>query len=218
MQPLDVRDRRWALALTVASAAVVLVLAARIHRSGAPFWLDIQGQRVADGHVFGIPLVPGRAARLMVSLGDTPIFATLMVSVVVAALILRDRMSAVVALVACPLALLATEVIGKPLVGRRESTSYGFPSGHTTAMATLVALVALIAYRRWRRRGLVAIAPTAVLVPAMALALVRINWHLFSDTVAGALVGGGTVLGLAWLASVLMAMRSQSPLKAQVPG
>ncbi|MDQ6614235.1 MAG: phosphatase PAP2 family protein [Actinomycetota bacterium] len=209
MQPLDRRDRRRALVLTVAAAAVVLVLAARIHRGGgAPLWLDIQGERVAFGHVLGVPLVPDRAARLVVSLGDTPVFAALVGAVIVVALSLRDRISAVVALVACPLALLAVEVIGKPVIGRREGVGYGFPSGHSTAIATFVALVALLAYRRGRLRGLVVIAPATLLVPAMGLALVRVNFHLLSDSVAGALIGGGTVLGLAGLASVLIAGRA----------
>jgi undecaprenyl-diphosphatase len=210
MQPLDRRARRWALALTAASAAVVLALAARIHHSGAPLWLDVQGRRVANGHVFGIPLVSGRAARIVISLGDTPTFLILVAIVVLAALILRDRISALVAVAACPLALVLTEVIGKPLVGRRESGDYGFPSGHSTAIALVVAIVALLAYRRWRHRGLVAIAPAAVLVPAMGLALVRVDLHLFSDTIGGTLVGGGTVLGLAWLASVLVATRTST--------
>jgi hypothetical protein len=33
---------------------------------------------------------------------------------------------------------------------------------------------------------------------------------LFSDTIGGTLVGGGTVLGLAWLASVLVATRTST--------
>jgi len=213
MKPLDRRERRWALAVTAASVALVLLLAAWIHHSAAPFWLDTAGQRVADARVFGLPLVPDRAAVLVISLGDTPTFVTLAVVVVVAALLLRDFIGAVVAAAACPLALSATELIGKPLVGRREGAGgYGFPSGHTTAVATLVALVGLLAYRRWGMRGLSAAAAVAVLVPIMALSLVRANYHLFSDTVAGAVVGGGTVLGLAWLASALVAWRTAEPL------
>jgi membrane-associated phospholipid phosphatase len=212
MEPLNSRDRHWALVLTVASAAVVLVLAARVHHSASPLWLDIQAQRVADGHLFGFPLVPEHAARLLVSLGNTSVFASLIGAVVLAAVLLRDRIGAVVALVAGPLALAATELVGKPLVGRREGGGYGFPSGHTTAIATVVALALLVAYRRGGLRGLLVVAPVAVIVPAMALALMRLNWHLFTDTVAGALVGGGTVLGLAWLASAVVSRRSPVPI------
>ncbi len=212
MQPLDRRARRWALALTAASAAVVLALSVQIHHSGAPLWLDIQGRRVANGHLFGIPLLSWRAARIIVSLGDTTTYLILVTLVVLAALVLRDRISALVAVAACPLAMLLTEIIGKPLVGRREGDSYGFPSGHSTAIAAVVAVAVLLAYRRGRRWGLVAVAPAAVVVPAMGLALVRVHLHMFSDTVGGALVGGGTVLGLAWLASVLIATRTSTTL------
>lgn len=212
MEPLDATARRFALGLTLACTAVVLGLAVTVRRHGdSRLWMDAAGQRVADGHIFGIPIIPLTAADHVVTLGGSTVFAVAVLSLVGVALLLRDRLSAVVAVVACPLALLATEVIGKPLVGRREGGTYGFPSGHTTVVATVITLVALVAYRRWQGRGLLVVAPVAILIPVMGFALVRINWHLFSDTVAGALVGCGTVLGLAWLASALVVRTSAAP-------
>lgn len=120
---------------------------------------------------------------------------------------LDDRFSATVAVLACPLALTASELVGKPLVGRPEGAGFGFPSGHTTAVATVVALVALIIYCHWHARALIWAAPIAVLLPVMSLSLVRGGEHLFSDTVAGGLLGCGTVLGLAWVVSVALDLR-----------
>jgi predicted Co/Zn/Cd cation transporter (cation efflux family) len=58
-------------------------------------------------------------AAQLVSLGKPSAFAVLMGLYVGAALILRDRISAVVALVATPLSLVVTEIIGKIPRGAR---------------------------------------------------------------------------------------------------
>lgn len=201
MEPLDRPGRRLALGLTLAGTAVFYLLAATVRRTSG-LWIDGEGRRLAFGHVLGVSVMPFRLANELVRLGTTAFFLSSVAILVVAALTLRDRLSATVAVLAAPVAVLATEKIGKPLIGRQEGHGYGFPSGHTTVIATLVAILALIAYREWRWRGLAVVAPVALVVPLMAVAVVRVNFHRFSDSVGGVLVGFGTVLGIAWFASM----------------
>ncbi|HEX3542179.1 MAG TPA: phosphatase PAP2 family protein [Acidimicrobiales bacterium] len=201
MEPLDRPGRRLALGLTLAGTALFYLLAATVRRSSR-LWIDVEGQRLAFGHVLGVSIMSFRLASELVRLGTTAFFLSSVAILVVAALTLRDRLSATVALLAAPVAVLATEKIGKPLIGRQEGHGYGFPSGHTTVIATVVAILALIAYREWHWRGLAVVAPVALVVPLMAVAVVRVNFHRFSDSVGGILVGFGTVLGIAWLVSM----------------
>jgi membrane-associated phospholipid phosphatase len=201
VEPLDRPGRRLALGLTLAGTALFYLLAATVRRSSR-LWIDVEGQRLAFGHVLGVSIMSFGLANELVRLGTTAFFLSSVAILVVAALTLRDRLSATVALLAAPVAVLATEKIGKPLIGRQEGHGYGFPSGHTTVIATVVAILALIAYREWHWRGLAVVAPVALVVPLMAVAVVRVNFHRFSDSVGGILVGFGTVLGIAWLVSM----------------
>lgn len=170
-------------------------------RRSSQLWIDTEGHRVAYAHLFVAPILPMAVADGVVVLGSTEVFVLCLVWIVIAALILEDRFLVIVTVLAGPLALIATEVIGKPLVARREGNGLGFPSGHTTAIATSVTLVALAGYRHSRGRGLRIVSPAALLVPLMGLSLVRLHDHLFSDTIAGGLVGCGAVLGVAWIVS-----------------
>jgi len=123
-------------------------------------------------------------------------------------LILKDNFSAAVAVTGPPLAVVIAEGLLKPIVGRQENGIYGFPSGHATALAALVASVALLAYRRWGRRALLAAAPFLPLLPlVMTIGLVQTHWHQMSDAIAGDLIGAGTVLGITWGLSVGIARR-----------
>lgn len=77
-------------------------------------------------------------------------------------------------------------------------------------MATIVTLVALAAYCHWHGRDLITVAQAVVLVALMGLSLVRGNQNFLSDTIAGGLVGSGTVLGIAWIVSVAVKAASQT--------
>ncbi len=207
--PLDVSARRWAVSIAGACALVVLAVALRVHHTQGPLRMDIRGHRLVDARPLGIPVVPLRLASAYDHLGDTTVFAVLVTAAAVSALWLRDRAGAVLAVLGPATTLVLTEVVGKPLVARDEQGAYGFPSGHTAALAALAMVVALVAYRRWGRRGLIATVPGLVLAPgAMVAAVVRLRAHLLSDALAGVVLGFGTVLGSAGLCSVLLARRA----------
>lgn len=62
-----------------------------------------------------------------------------------------------------------------------------WPSGHTTAAATLALCVVLVAPTRWRP---LAAAAGALFAIAVLYSLMVLNWHLPSDIVGGLLVSG----------------------------
>lgn len=176
MTPLDAKMRRLALVLAAVCAVVVLAVAVKVHRVQAPLRLDVRAGHAVSARPLGIPLVPVRLARPYERLGDTGEFALLVVVVASWAAWVRDRAGAVLAVVGPAVTLVLTEVVGKPFVARREGTAYGFPSGHTAAIAALSMVGLLVAWRRWGRRGLLAAAPPAALAPlAMAVTVVRLR-------------------------------------------
>jgi len=127
---------------------------------------------------------------------------------IVAACLLAGRLNgALLAAAAVPVAVGLDEALLKPLVHRTYWGSVVYPSGHTTAVFTLAAtLTVLLVPPPVKATAMKAAAPR-VLIPAavcalglvVAIALIGLRWHYFTDTVAGAAVGIGTVCGLALL-------------------
>jgi membrane-associated phospholipid phosphatase len=155
-----------------------------------------------------LPVLSNPSARWLNQAGLIDGFAFAIVVLVGIALSLGDRFSAITAAIGCPMAALITERIAKPLVGRQEPLGLGFPSGHSATAAALAGVAALIVYRRWGEWGLVAVVPVSLLWPAvMALAVIRLQFHYFTDTVGGTLVGYGTVAAVGWFVSTILATR-----------
>jgi undecaprenyl-diphosphatase len=105
----------------------------------------------------------------------------------------------------CPLVVLAApalEGLAKALVGRPrpELTGMGFPSGHVTAAAAFVVLLAYLAEKvlDGRRARLLVWGGAAALIVLVAIArmLLRAHWPL--DTVAGAALGLSCAAAGAW--------------------
>jgi membrane-associated phospholipid phosphatase len=101
--------------------------------------------------------------------------------------------------VACVLgpiaAVLTTEHIAKPLVGRHLVAFGGdsYPSGTVTATAALVTVITLAA--PVLLRPLFGLGGLAV-ISAVSIAVIGMRWHYPSDTLGGACVGVGAVLTL----------------------
>jgi hypothetical protein len=108
----------------------------------------------------------------------------------------RDPAGLAVAIAGPVIAIASAEHIVKPLVDRRVlSGSLSYPSGTTTATAA-VATVAV--WLVWLYAGpcLAALAalPAALVSGSVAIAVVGLSWHYFTDSVAGVLYGTGVVL------------------------
>jgi len=115
-----------------------------------------------------------------------------------AAALTRRRWPAVTLAVAGPLtAVLLTEFVLKPLIGRTHDGGLALPSGHTTSITSLAWVFVLLfvagAHHRpwWLRGALIVLAAAAVL--GVAGSMVALDRHYATDTVAGALVATAAV-------------------------
>src|SRR5438067_11592153 len=127
---LTASQRRWAALAAVALLAVVLVVGVRVAHTTGPLHVDRVGARVVDS-----PQIPHtrRAFRGLVWLGSPEFVAGAAAVLAAWRLIRRDILGAATAVVAPLLAIALTELVAKPLIGRRLSRaghSFAFPSGH----------------------------------------------------------------------------------------
>ena len=122
----------------------------------------------------------------------------------------RDRARAVACLIGPALAVVVTERIAKPLVGRHVTVLGGnsYPSGTVTAAAALMVVIVLAAPRLFR---MLLVLPACGVVLAVSAAVVGMRWHYPTDALGGICVGIGTVLlfdGIAHVPGLLRARRN----------
>jgi membrane-associated phospholipid phosphatase len=134
-------------------------------------------------------------------LGSPPALVLGMLILVVAAVRTHRWPAILLAVLGPPLASLVTELALKPVVGRTHFGGLSLPSGHATSITAQVT-VYLLAFaavglprRTWARRALIAAAP--LLVAGVSGAMVSLERHYATDTVAGAMVGASAVCALA---------------------
>jgi membrane-associated phospholipid phosphatase len=132
-------------------------------------------------------------------LGGGQISAVLTAILVLGCLLARRVNGAVLALVSVVVAAGLTEFVFKPLVHETINGSLTYPSGHTTSLFALIGVVGVLLLNppRQRPRPGVRVLLMACLVAIgciVAVALVGLNYHYFTDTIAGAALGGGVAL------------------------
>ena len=199
--------RSWAGALLACCAVFVALLGVLFADQAKADWLD---------HAVDSPIItwfgghPGLALRLAAP-GSLIPAGVLSAAIVISCLITGRLNGAVLAAAAVPAAVGLDDGLLKPLVHRTYLDVLTYPSGHTTAMFALAAVVTvllLVSPRPAKAAARCALIPAAalrVLIPAaacvlggvVAIAVIGLRWHYFTDTVAGAAVGIGTVCGLA---------------------
>lgn len=129
--------------------------------------------------------------------------AVLLSGIVVVICLVTSRLNGVVlAIAAVPVADGLDDGLLKHLVDRTYFGQLTYPSGHTTAafaMMTTIAVVFLIPPQPYGARTIrVLLAAAGCVVGAVvAIAVIALQWHTFTDTVAGAAVGVGAVCALA---------------------
>jgi undecaprenyl-diphosphatase len=202
--------RPWAGALLACCAVLVAVLGVLVAHKAKAIWLDqaIDSRIIAwfVGH-------PGLAAPLA-AIG-TPVPAALLSAVIAIPCLITGRLNgAVLAVAAVPASVGLNEALLKPLVHRSYYFLDGaaYPSGHTAAMFALAATVTVLLLVPPQAAGARAL---RVLIPAaacllggtVAVAVIGLRWHYFTDTLAGAAVGIGTVCALALILDVPVASR-----------
>lgn len=198
-QLLPAAARPWALLLTGCCVVITIVIGVLVAYQHVPAGLDHD----IDSPLYST-LGPHRDALLrIVALGSpVPVLAASLV--MVAGCLLAGRLNgAVLAVLAAPIADGLVEIVLKPLFHRADLGFLSYPSGHTTAVFALGATVTILlafpaagSARQMARRVLVPVLVT-VIGCVVAVALIALRWHYFTDTVGGAAVAIGTVCGLA---------------------
>ena len=125
-------------------------------------------------------------------------------AIAVGCLIARRLNGAVLAVTAVPVAAGLNDGLLKHLFHRTYLGQIAFPSGHTAAVTALTATLAVLLLvppqQAGTRRFRVALVAMACVITAIVAAgVIGLGWHYFTDTVAGAAVGLGTVCALALL-------------------
>jgi membrane-associated phospholipid phosphatase len=191
--------RPWAGGLLACCAIVVTVLGVAFAHQARADWLDHAVDSVITSWLGG-----HRDLLLWLAAPGSQLPVVVATAAIVVGCLLGGRLNgALLALAAVPVASGLAEGLVKPLVHRTDLGAVSYPSGHTTAMFALAGTLAVLLVRAppGRARALRVLIPAAacVLGGVVAVALIGLRWHYFTDTVAGAAVGIGTVCGLALL-------------------
>jgi membrane-associated phospholipid phosphatase len=196
------RSRRAAVIILIASIAVLTagaVLGAGRAQAG-PLDRGIDRWIITrlHAHLHG--------AFQITNLGNPTPMIALTIIIVLGCLTVRRVNGAVLAVTAVLVSNVLTEVVLKPIVDERigHPGVLSYPSGHTTSVFTLVAVVTVLLVQPprtrlpgWLRLLLVILA-VAVGV-TVAICLIAIQFHYFTDTIGGVCVATATVLGIALL-------------------
>jgi membrane-associated phospholipid phosphatase len=209
-RPLLGDTRRIRAGLTVAACVIVVVaLGLLFNGQAAPDRLD----NAIDSPV--IAFFGGRKGLLpWLALPGTLIPAAVVSAVIVIACLIARRFNgAVLAATAVPVAAGLGDGLLKPLFHRTYLGQVAFPSGHTASAAALTATLAvlvLIPPRQTRTRAarVTLVAAACVITAAVAIGVIGLRWHYFTDCLAGAAVGAGAVLTLAFLIDLAPAVVS----------
>ena len=195
---LGASGRYWAGWLIACCAVLVAVL-------GVLF----AHQTTADGfdHAIDSPVISGigghyRLLPWLAAPGTTVPAAALSGAILIACLLAGRLNGAVLAAAAVPVSTSLDEGLLKPLIHRTYLGGLSYPSGHTTTMFALAATITVLLVippqpARTRVPRLLLTAAAYVLAAVVVTAVIGLRWHYFTDTVAGAAVGIGTVCGLA---------------------
>jgi undecaprenyl-diphosphatase len=198
--------RPWAAAVLVVCVAVTAVLGAlfahQARGSGLDMSIDARIQAGMGGHQ--------ALLRGVARLGSAPVVIAVAGALVLACLATRRWRGALFVLIAVPAAVVAGEYVLKPLIDRTLEGDLVFPSGHTTGVVVLAAVIAVLLAGSLRPPWPAAVRLLLVLAAFLAagvtaVAMIGMGAHYFTDTVGGAAVAVGivlaTALALDWFAA-----------------
>jgi undecaprenyl-diphosphatase len=195
---LTAAARPWAAGLAACCAFLVAGLGVLFAHHTQAGWFDHAVDAPVISWFSGSPEFPLRLAY-----PGSLIPAALLSVVIVAACLLTGRLDgAVLAAAAVPVSVETDELLLKPLFHRTYLGVLSYPSGHTTAISALAMTLTILLLappypaQPWALR---AAAPAAawLLTVLVAVGVMGLRWHYFTDTVGGAAVSIGTVCALA---------------------
>lgn len=185
--------RRPAVVLLAVCLAVAVFLGVRYAGHTGPGRLDSSVDARLQAWLPTSRLVP------LTRLGTTGPVTLMTAALVLACLLTRRWLGAVLAVVSVPAAGALTEFILKPFVDRTLHGWLSYPSGHATSMFALAMTCIVLLADPPRRKpssavrillGLCAVA----LAVAVAVTMVALGLHYFTDAIGGTAVGIATVL------------------------
>jgi membrane-associated phospholipid phosphatase len=198
-------------------AAAFFMLAVDVWHTNSPVGLDRAAWRLGitageDGPLDG----NARWAHFAESIGSRRGVALGAVALLGLALIWRDAIVALVALLAPVASFVMTEYFAKPLIN--APIPYGgrmYPSGHAAGVAAVAVTALLLLYGHWGAVAAVLFAPLAVAaVAVVGLGVLRLNFHHYpTDIVGGATLGAAVALTLT---AVLDAGNRRLPMSIRV--
>jgi membrane-associated phospholipid phosphatase len=136
--------------------------------------------------------------------GSTLPLIAVSAAIAVGCLIARRPNGVVLAVTAVPVTAFLNDTVLKHLVGRTHLGQLSFPSGHAASAMTLATVLGVLLHDPARRTATRAVRAAFVVAACAVTALVAmgvigLRWHYFTDTVGGVALGAGTVLALALL-------------------
>jgi len=194
---LGASGRGWACALLAACVVVVGVLGVLFRHQTQPSALD----KAVDSP-FITALGPHHGLLFWMEVSGTLVPAIVVSVVIAAGCVIAGRLNgALLALTAVPVATGLDDALLKHAVSRTYLGQLTFPSGHTTAVVAVAATLAVLLLvppqdARTRTARIALVAASCVIVVIVASAVMGLQWHYFTDTVAGAAVGAGTVCAI----------------------
>jgi membrane-associated phospholipid phosphatase len=197
------RDVKAPLTGCLACAAGFAILAVLVHKSGSVQHFDA----VLLGHFAERGSRTGSVAAGIALLGDLGALLP-MLAIACGVAVARHRpRAALAALVVVAGANLTTQLFKallahprfQALLGAEQIGANSFPSGHTTAVASIAIAFAFVVPHEWRPA--VALVGTGV-VAAVGCSVMALNWHYPSDVLGGILVAAG------WGFAALAALRA----------
>jgi undecaprenyl-diphosphatase len=190
--------RAWAVlaACVLVTATLGLLLRGQARPDGFDSVVDAATVASFSGHRGVLPwlALPGSTVPLI----------TVSAAIAAGCLIARRPSGLLLAVTAVPATAFLDDTVIKHLVGRTYAGQLSFPSGHTASAMTLATVLGVLLHDPARRtasrvaRAALVAAACAVTV-LVAAGVIGLRWHYFSDTVAGAALGTGTALVLAFL-------------------
>jgi undecaprenyl-diphosphatase len=143
--------------------------------------------------------------------GSTVPLIAVSAAIAAGCLIARRPNGVVLAVTAVPVTAFLNDMVLKHLVGRTHLGQLSFPSGHTASAMTLATVLGVLLHDPARRTATRVVRAAFVFVACAVAALVAVGviglrWHYFTDTVGGVALGTGTVLALALLIDLVPAV------------
>ncbi|HUD39415.1 MAG TPA: phosphatase PAP2 family protein [Streptosporangiaceae bacterium] len=212
-QPLLVETiRPWAVRLVACCALLVVVLGVLFAHQSHADWLD----HAIDSWV--VHWLNGHHDLLLwLATPATFIPAGGVSLIMVVACLLTGRLNgAVLAAAAVPTTAALNDAVIKPLVHRTIYGNPAYPSGHVASILAVTAMLAVLLVLPpqlpvARPVGLLVLIVAGVLACGVAIAVIGLQWHYFTDTVGGAAVGTGTVCALALILDLPAVSRRLEP-------